>query len=144
MNVIEDYCEQFDLKQHLDKYPAELSGGQRQRAAILQQVLVGNNFILLDEPFSGLDEIMLRKTISLLLKVSLLDEVKTLIIVSHDIENSLAISDHAFLMTKEGEEGATIKQDNVFDLMKMDLAWNPEIKETTEFRKLLKDIKSKL
>jgi ABC-type nitrate/sulfonate/bicarbonate transport system ATPase subunit len=141
---INDYCNQFDLLQHLDKYPMELSGGQRQRTAILQQVLVGNTTILLDEPFSGLDEIMLRKTINLLLKISLLNELQTLIIISHDIENSLAISDRAFLLTKEENMGATIKEENKFDLVNMGLAWNPNIKDVPQFRELLNTIKSRL
>ncbi len=142
--VIKTYAEQFDLLQHLDKFPMELSGGQRQRTAILQQVLANNKIILLDEPFSGLDDIMLRKTINLLTKVSLTDELMTLVIVSHDLENSLAISDGAFLMTKEGDDGATIKEENKFNLAAMGLAWNPDIKENNEFRNLLKEIKQRL
>lgn len=145
LEMVKDYCQQFDLIQHLDKFPMELSGGQRQRTAILQQVLTGNNFILLDEPFSGLDEIMLRKTIDLLLKISVLDEIKTLVIVSHDIENSMAISDTVFLMSKDSEDqGATIKEEHKWDLVKMGLAWNPGIKDVPAFRQLLKDVKSKL
>ncbi len=145
IDEVKDYCNQFDLIQHIDKYPMELSGGQRQRVAIIQQVLTGNNFILLDEPFSGLDEIMLRKTINLLVKVSLLDELKTLIIISHDIENSLSISDSAFLMTKESDEvGATIREENKFDLINMDLCYHQDIRDKSEFRNLLKLIKEKL
>lgn len=142
---VEDLCKQFDLFQHLDKFPLELSGGQRQRAAILQQVLTGNDFILLDEPFSGLDDIMLKKIISLLLKISLIDELKTLVIISHDIENSLAISDHAFLMTKYDENvGATISSENVYNLSQMGLAWQENIKENVQFKQLIKTIKDKL
>ena len=143
--LIKEYCDEFDLSQHIDKFPMELSGGQRQRCAILQQVLTGNNFILLDEPFSGLDGIMLKKTIDLLLKVSLLDELKTLVIISHDIENSLAISDTAFLMTKpDPNQGAIILEENKFDLVKMGLAWTDNIIDNPNFRELLKLIKSKL
>lgn len=143
--LIKEYCDEFDLSQHIDKFPMELSGGQRQRCAILQQVLTGNNFILLDEPFSGLDGIMLKKTIDLLLKVSLLDELKTLVIISHDIENSLAISDTAFLMTKpDPNQGAVILEENKFDLVKMGLAWTDNIIDNPNFRELLKLIKSKL
>lgn len=144
-NDIDVLCKEFDLYQHLDKFPLHLSGGQRQRAAIIQQVLTGNDFILLDEPFSGLDEIMLKKTIDLLLKVSLLDEMKTLIIVSHDIENSLAISDTAFLMTKpDVNNGAIILNENKFDLVQMGLAWTNNIKYNSIFRSLLQTIKNKL
>jgi ABC-type nitrate/sulfonate/bicarbonate transport system ATPase subunit len=141
---VEDYANQFDLTDHLDKFPMELSGGQRQRTSILQQVLTGNQFILLDEPFSGLDEKMLQKTIKLLLKISLLDDFKTLIIISHDIENCLAISDCAFLMTKKGEEGATIEEGNKYNLIERGLAFHDNIKDLSDFRNLLKEIKEKL
>ena len=111
--VIHEYCETFDLKDHLKKFPMQLSGGQRQRVSIIQQVLTGNKFILLDEPFSGLDILIVDKVTNLLLKVSTLNELNTLIIVSHDVENAMAISDTIFIMAREqGKEGATITEKN--------------------------------
>src|SRR6476469_5426741 len=95
-NAIEGYAAHFDLKDHLDLYPQQLSGGQRQRASIIQQLLKGSDFLLLDEPFSGLDVCMLDKVVDLLIDVSLADELKTLIIVSHDIATAVAISDTVF------------------------------------------------
>ena len=53
--TIDQYADQFNLKEELKKYPQQLSGGQRQRASIIQQLLKGSDFLLLDEPFSGLD-----------------------------------------------------------------------------------------
>ena len=46
------------------------------RVSIIQQLLKGSNFLLLDEPFSGLDVCMLDKVTHLLLRVSLSDELK--------------------------------------------------------------------
>src|SRR5215208_2943835 len=91
--AIESYTAAFDLKEHLSLYPQQLSGGQRQRASIIQQLLKGSDFLLLDEPFSGLDVCVLDKVVDLLLGVSLSNELKTLIIVSHDISTTVAISD---------------------------------------------------
>ncbi len=134
------YANEFQLTEHLRKYPMQLSGGQRQRVSIIQQVLTGNSFILLDEPFSGLDVVMKDKVIELLVKVSLSTEETTLIIVSHDIESSLAISDTAFILAKQSEnKAATIKQ--TLDLMEMGLAWHPEIKSDPEFIDLVGKIK---
>lgn len=138
--VIEQYANDFQLSEHLRKYPMQLSGGQRQRVSIIQQVLSGNSFILLDEPFSGLDIVMKDKVIELLVKVSVSHEETTLIIVSHDIESSLAISDTAFILAKQDENhGANIKQ--TIDLMELGLAWNPHIKTDPKFIDLVGQIK---
>ncbi len=99
----------------------------------------GSNFILFDEPFSGLDVISTKQVTDVLIKVSLSDEVKTLIIVSHDLSNSIAISDCAYILAKEsGKEGATITAS--IDLIERDLAWRPDIKRTVEFQKTIAEI----
>lgn len=135
--------ENFEITDHLDKYPFQLSGGQRQRVSIIQQIINGSDVILLDEPFSGLDSIMIDKVSQMLIQVSLTDELKTLIIVSHDITNSVAISDTVFLMNKpDPNRGATIVKK--IDLAEMGLAWRQNIKEESRFHEVLKDIKSLL
>lgn len=141
--LIDEYARTFDLQEHLKKFPLQLSGGQRQRVSIIQQVLTGNKFILLDEPFSGLDVLMVDKVVSLLLKISTLNEFNTLIVVSHDIENALAISDTAFIIAKEGDKpGATIKEK--IDLIELGFAWNPDIRKNESFQHLISQIKHKL
>lgn len=139
--VIDEYATLFHLTDHLHKYPQQLSGGQRQRASIIQQLLKGSDFLLLDEPFSGLDVCVLDNVVNLLLQVSLSDELKTLIIVSHDIETAVAISDTVFILGMEKEkQGATIKRQ--IDLVERGLAWEKDIKQTTEFVETIKEIKS--
>ena len=141
--LINDYAGKFELSEHLRKYPMQLSGGQRQRVSIIQQVLTGNHFILFDEPFSGLDVLMIDRVIELLQKVSTLHEMATLIIVSHDIENALALSDTAFILARqEGKEGATITEQ--LDLMQLGFAWNPAIKKEAAFQEFVDSIKHKL
>jgi len=96
---------------------------------------------LLDEPFSGLDICMLDKAVELLLQVSLSDELKTLIIVSHDIETSVAISDTVFILgTEEGKAGATIKKE--IDLIERDLAWQQHIQKDKRFADTIDEIKA--
>jgi ABC-type nitrate/sulfonate/bicarbonate transport system ATPase subunit len=139
-NIIRQYAETFDLIDHLDKYPEQLSGGQRQRVSIIQQVLTDNKFILLDEPFSGLDILMVDKVIQLLIRVSCLNEYNTLLVVSHDIESALAIADTVWVLAKEeGKEGATITK--VLDLKAMGFAWDPDIRKRTEFQQFICDVK---
>lgn len=141
--IIADYADAFGLSEHLKKYPAQISGGQRQRVSIIQQVLTGNKFILLDEPFSGLDILIIDKVINLLLKVSTLQEHNTLIIVSHDIENAAAISDAVWILAAEdGKPGATIVKE--YDLCHMGLAWAPDIRTNPDFTALIRDIKARL
>ncbi len=142
-DTIEEHAHKFDLQDHLKKFPAQLSGGQRQRVSILQQVLTGNKFILLDEPFSGLDPIVKDKVDELLMQVSHLNEENTLIIVSHDILNTLALSDTAFILACEkGKEGATIT--DVVDLMELGFAWRSNLKSDHSFLDLVLQIKAKL
>lgn len=139
--IIAEYAEFFQLSEHLNKYPSELSGGQRQRCSILQQILAGNTFILLDEPFSGLDILMKNKVIELLVKVSNINEMNTLVIVSHDIASSCAISDTVFVIANEPEkQGATIVK--TYDFLEMGLAYTKDIKHNPQFIKVIEEIET--
>lgn len=140
LDIINEYAKYFDLLEELEKYPVELSGGQRQRASILQQVLAGNKFILMDEPFSGLDSIMKDKVVDLLIKVDNLNEYNTLIIVSHDIESSCAIADSVYVLANNDGEGSTVVKS--YDMIKLGLAYRKGIKEDRAFQDVVKEIKS--
>lgn len=141
--MVAQMAELFSLEDHLNKYANQLSGGQRQRVAIAEQLLNGGDFILMDEPFSGLDTLTIDKVTSTLIKVSQTDDKKTIVLVSHDLSNSLAISDTAFILAREeGKEGATITHQ--ICLATQGLAWQPDIKENPLFRDLLKHVKSLL
>lgn len=134
-------AERFQLTELLQRYPQQLSGGQRQRASIMQQLLKGADFLLLDEPFSGLDSCVLEKVVELLLEVSVSDEFKTLVIVSHDIPTAVSISDTVFILgNEEGRPGATIKKE--IDLMERGLAWQKDIRQQKAFTDTVEEIKS--
>lgn len=138
--TIEQYAADFNLQDELKKYPQQLSGGQRQRASIIQQLLKGSDFLLLDEPFSGLDVCVLDRVTNLLLQVSTSDELKTLIIVSHDITTSVAVSDTVWILGNEdGKPGATIKKE--IDLIERDLAWHKDVKQKKTFIETVEEIK---
>jgi NitT/TauT family transport system ATP-binding protein len=138
--AILEYAAQFDLSDVLKRYPKQLSGGQQQRVSIIQQLLKGSDFLLLDEPFSGLDVCVLDKVVGLLLKVSLSHELKTLIIVSHDIDTTVAISDTVFILGKKpGDEGSTIVRS--IDLMERGLAWEKNVSEKKAFKDTIQEIK---
>lgn len=138
-DLIRKHAESFGLAEHLQKYPAQLSGGQKQRVSIIQQILTDNKFILLDEPFSGLDTLMKDKVIELMVKVSTMNELNTLVLVSHDLESSMAIADTVWLLAKEPDkEGATITKK--FDLMEMGMAWDPGLRERADFLHFVKEV----
>ena len=108
MKKLEILLDEFNVRHVRKNNGDSLSGGERRRTEIARALAVDPKFILLDEPFSGLDPVIKDKVLDLLVRISELDELNTLIIVSHDIENSLAISDTAFILAnqenKEGEQ----------------------------------------
>jgi len=138
---VDAFAERFQLTEQVNQYPQQLSGGQRQRASIIQQLLKGSNFLLLDEPFSGLDVCVLDKVVELLVEVSVSDEFKTLIIVSHDIPACVAISDTVFILGKEpGKPGATIVKE--IDLIERGLAWQKNVRHLKAFADTVEEIKA--
>jgi polar amino acid transport system ATP-binding protein/sulfate transport system ATP-binding protein/NitT/TauT family transport system ATP-binding protein len=140
-DTISRYTEQFELSGLLHRYPSQLSGGQQQRVSIIQQLLKGSDFLLLDEPFSGLDTCVLDKVVELLLQVSLSDERKTLIVVSHDIATAVAISDTVFILGKKaGQEGSTFVRE--IDLIERGLAWEDNVREKEVFTDTIREIKN--
>jgi polar amino acid transport system ATP-binding protein/sulfate transport system ATP-binding protein/NitT/TauT family transport system ATP-binding protein len=139
-DAIREYAGRFDIAGVLQRYPSQLSGGEQQRVSIIQQLLKGSNFLLLDEPFSGLDICVLEKVTELLQQVSLSDEWKTLIIVSHDIATAVSISDTVFILGHSKDaEGSTLVRE--IDLMERGLAWRSDLREDKVFLDTLAEIK---
>ena len=99
---------------------------------------------MLDEPFSGLDAISIKQVTAVLNKVSLSDELKTLIIVSHDLENSLALSDTALILRhEEGKEGATISH-TIRPRSSATFAGTATLSMSLSFRKLIEEVEGLL
>lgn len=144
---IMEMMQMFRLDKHLEHYPAELSGGQKQRVAIAQQLLCSDNFLLLDEPFSGLDIKMIDKVSELIQQITSINEYMTVIIVSHDIASTASISDTLWLMGRDFDEnkqpipGSRIKY--TYDLIEMGLAWKKDIHQLPAFADLVRDVRTK-
>lgn len=82
-----------------DAWPLNLSGGQRHRVAIARALAIDPAFILMDEPFSTLDEVTAR-----FLRQELLDVWRrtgsTIVFVTHSIREAVYMADTVALMTK--------------------------------------------
>lgn len=143
---INDILQRLDLDKRRNSYPIELSGGQRQRAAIAQQILCSNNFLLMDEPFSGLDPVAIKKVSKLIVEVANMNELNTIIIVSHDILSTAAIADTLWVMGRDRNEkgelipGAKIKYE--YDLIEKGIAWRENNESTHEFHVLCDELRA--
>ncbi|MQY31434.1 ABC transporter ATP-binding protein [Nocardia aurantia] len=82
-------------------WPLELSGGQRQRVALARALLHRPDVLLLDEPFGALDAVT-RVTMQQLLERLLAEQPRTVVLVTHDVEEALILSDRVLLLTSEG------------------------------------------
>ena len=89
----------YGLYEFKDKYPSQLSGGMRQRAALIRTLALKPEILLLDEAFSALDyqtRLLVREDVYKIIK----NENKTTIMVTHDIDESICMSDRVIVLTK--------------------------------------------
>jgi NitT/TauT family transport system ATP-binding protein len=97
--IVESNLRMLRLEDYADAWPLKLSGGQRHRVAIARALAIQPQFVLMDEPFSTLDEVTAR-----FLRKELLDvwerTGKTIVFVTHSIREAVYLADDIFLMTK--------------------------------------------
>ena len=81
-----------------NKYPHELSGGMRQRAAFLRTYMQKKKILLLDEPFSALDNITKTAMYSWYLNIT--KSLKfTNLLITHDVEETILLADIVYIMS---------------------------------------------
>ena len=90
--------QRFDLNEFEATRPAGLSGGMRQRVAFMRTLLAGRPVLLLDEPFAALDAIT-RAEMQQWLADALEQEPRTVLLVTHDVEEALFLSDRVAVMS---------------------------------------------
>lgn len=89
--------EEFNLMPFAERYGHQLSGGECRRAEIARALALDPLFILLDEPFAGIDPIAvieLKKTFK-----QLKDKGIGLIITDHNVRETLSITDRAYIIS---------------------------------------------
>ncbi|CAN5238550.1 ABC transporter ATP-binding protein [soil metagenome] len=90
--------DRFGLAEFADAMPHELSGGMRQRVAFLRTLLAGKPVLLLDEPFAALDAIT-RAEMQEWLAAALRAERRTVVLVTHDVEEALYLCDRVLVLS---------------------------------------------
>ena len=83
-----------------DYYPLQLSGGMQHRVAIARALVTDPDILLMDEPFSGLDEITARKMRRELIRIWRQTR-KTIVFVTHDISESVFLSQLILIVTQK-------------------------------------------
>lgn len=96
-------------------FPGKLSGGMRQRVAIARAFAHPSDFILMDEPFQGLD---LKRKLSLINQFKELweEERRTAVMVTHDIGEAIRLADRIYVLTE--------KPAKLADSFSIDVPWS--------------------
>jgi nitrate/nitrite transport system ATP-binding protein len=105
----EKYLKMVNLWEHREKHPKQISGGMKQRVAIARAFAIDPEVLLLDEPFGALDALTKASLHIELLKLwNLTHRSKTIIMVTHDIEEAVFLSDRIVVMNNG--PAATIRE----------------------------------
>jgi len=96
-DIAKRYVDQVGLSGFENAYPHELSGGMRQRVGLARALSVDAEVLLMDEPFSAVDEQTRRKFQEDLLAL-VENENKTFIFVTHSIEEAVYVSDQIAIL----------------------------------------------
>lgn len=94
---VKDLIRLLGLNDHLDKKIDQLSGGQKQRVALARTMVMKPKILLLDEPLSALDGVI-KESIKDRIKAIAKEYHLTTIIVTHDPEEALTLSDRVLII----------------------------------------------
>ena len=95
--------ERVGLENKAKSYPRQLSGGQKQRVAIVRALIMHPEIMLFDEVTAALDPEMTREVLDVIL--SLANQGKTMLIVTHEMKFARAVADRIIFM----DEGKIIE-----------------------------------
>ncbi len=110
--TVQHYIEMVALTGFENSYPRELSGGMRQRVEIARALAANPDIIYMDEPFGALDFITRLKMRSDLIRIWQAEK-KTVLFVTHDIEEAVQLSDRVVVMSRRPATVQTVIQVNL-------------------------------
>jgi ABC-type nitrate/sulfonate/bicarbonate transport system ATPase subunit len=123
---IEKYIIKWGLEMCADKYPNEISGGQRQRTAIIEQLFSSDKFLIMDEPFSGLDVGNIQEVRNSFELLGNMSEYNTVIFSTHDIELAVELAQVIYVIGYPTINGQLQPYGSIvakYDLRDLGLAW---------------------
>jgi len=94
---VEELLEEFSLTHVRKNKGRVLSGGERRRTEIARALAVNPNFVLLDEPFAGVDPIAVEEIQTIVARLR--EKNIGILITDHNVNETLSITDRAYIMT---------------------------------------------
>ena len=95
---VQHYLRLIRLEDFAKSYPNRISGGMRQRVAIARSLAAGPDVLLMDEPFGALDALT-RERLQVELRQIQAEEAKTIIFVTHDVEEAVFLADRIIVFS---------------------------------------------
>lgn len=115
VNIIGNYINMVDLKGYENYKPKALSGGMYQRVSLARAFAYPSNFMILDEPFKGLD-MKLKNEMIYLFKKLWNESKRTVLFITHDIDEAVTLSDFIYIIKNRPVE--IIKKINIENMEK--------------------------
>ncbi|AMC34564.1 ABC transporter ATP-binding protein [Janthinobacterium sp. B9-8] len=127
---VAELLETLKLVEFRKRFPKDLSGGMRQRVAIARILALNSPIMLMDEPFGALDALTRRSLQDELLKIWQ-EHKKTILFVTHSIEESIYLADRIIVLTYRP---GTVKRDVLVDIPR------PRDPSSAEFNALKREL----
>jgi len=131
----EQLIEEFNLQERRDRKGDLLSGGERRRTEIARALATNPSFILLDEPFAGVDPVAVEDIQRIIAQLK--DKNIGILITDHNVQETLAITDRTYLMF----EGNILKHGKPEELAEDEMVRKVYLGQNFELRKKMLDFK---